>query len=147
MGIDNAGCNNVILYGPPKTHVDLIQEIGRVGRDGSQSLAVLMYNSFHLRNCDADIKSMLVGSNCRRETLMEQFLSKNELKSIEKGIHMCCDICVAACKCSKCDKLEFQKLISELVITEEDSEVSNSTTISYVYESDSPIPDEIFNEF
>ena len=39
MGIDIKYCNSVVLYGPPTTYIDLIQEIGRVGRDGSATLA------------------------------------------------------------------------------------------------------------
>lgn len=58
MGVDCAKFYDVILYGPPKTVVELIQEIGRVGRDGKTSTALLLYNSFHLCKEDSDVKNV-----------------------------------------------------------------------------------------
>ncbi|XP_063419305.1 probable ATP-dependent DNA helicase RecS [Mytilus trossulus] len=56
MGIDMIGFSNVIIYGAPKTIVDLIQEIGRVGRDGKEAVALLLHNSFHLRDVETEVK-------------------------------------------------------------------------------------------
>ena len=47
MGVDCITFNNVILYGPHKTVVEIIQEGGRVDRDGQTSTVFLLYNSFH----------------------------------------------------------------------------------------------------
>lgn len=41
MGIDVKFCNSVIIYGPPVNVADLIQETGRIGRDGLPSVAVV----------------------------------------------------------------------------------------------------------
>ena len=43
MGIDIANCHAVILFGIPSTTTDLVQEVGRIGRDGKESIALLLY--------------------------------------------------------------------------------------------------------
>lgn len=58
MCVDCAKFYDVILYGSPKTVVELIQEIGKVGRDGQTSTALLLYNSFHLCKVDSDVKNV-----------------------------------------------------------------------------------------
>jgi len=50
MGVDMVDIYTVVVYGAPSTIVELIQEIGRVGRDGKDSVALLLYNSYQLRN-------------------------------------------------------------------------------------------------
>ena len=60
MGIDVPKTNNVILYGVPQQMVKIIQEIGRVGHDGSPALAVLLYNSYYLRTVDKEVKDLFV---------------------------------------------------------------------------------------
>lgn len=58
MGIDITGTNNVILYGAPKQLVEVIQEIDRAGRDGTPALALLLYNSYHLRKVEQEMKDV-----------------------------------------------------------------------------------------
>lgn len=58
MCVDCAKFYDVILYGSPKTVVELIQEIGKVGRDGQTLTALLLYNSFHLCKVDNDVKNV-----------------------------------------------------------------------------------------
>lgn len=60
MCVDCAKFYDVILYGSPKTVVELIQEIGKVGRDGQTSTALLLYNSFHLCKVDNDVKKCIL---------------------------------------------------------------------------------------
>ena len=63
MGIDIVNFSNVVLYDAPKTVIDLVQEIGRVGRDGSPSTALLLHNSYHLQNIDSEVKEL-----CKTQT-------------------------------------------------------------------------------
>ncbi|XP_048728846.2 ATP-dependent DNA helicase RecQ-like [Ostrea edulis] len=79
MGIDIGNCQSVVLYGPPHSVVDLVQEIGRVGRDGQSSVAIMLYNSYHLRNVDKDIKTLFKSETCRRQVLMGNFLEEPQL--------------------------------------------------------------------
>jgi ATP-dependent DNA helicase RecQ len=108
MGIDIKNCSSVVLYGAPKHIVDVVQEIGRVGRDGSQSTALLLYNSYHVRHVDEDVKQFYKTSNCKREMLMSFFLSKEELTKIQPKGHLCCDFCEEKCNCGSCSKTPLE---------------------------------------
>ena len=65
LGMGVQGLHSLVLYGPPATNVDLIQAIGRVGRDNNPSCAVLLHNSYNVRHIDRDVKSVLSENNCR----------------------------------------------------------------------------------
>ena len=60
MGTDVPKTNNVILYGVPQQMVKIIQEIGRIGHDGCPALAVLLYNPYHLRTVNKEVKDLFV---------------------------------------------------------------------------------------
>lgn len=46
MGIDVVECQSIISYWSPRI-LDVVQEIEIVGRDNTNSVALLMHNSFH----------------------------------------------------------------------------------------------------
>lgn len=56
MDIDFVNCQAVILYGIPPTTTYLVQEVGRIGRDGKDSIAMLLFNKFHLQHTHANMK-------------------------------------------------------------------------------------------
>ncbi|CAC5414674.1 unnamed protein product [Mytilus coruscus] len=55
MGLDVKKCSGVVLFGPPNNLVDLLQEIGRVGRDGNPSVAIILYNGYHLQKLKPEV--------------------------------------------------------------------------------------------
>ncbi|XP_033754691.1 probable ATP-dependent DNA helicase RecS [Pecten maximus] len=110
MGVDFVDINNVILYGIPKSLVDLVQEIGRVGRDGKASIAVLLFNSYHLRDVDSDVKNMFKTEDCRRHAMLTPFVSDFELTDLKKD-HTCCDLCSVHCTCGSCKLSSMEKLM------------------------------------
>ena len=67
LGIDVKNCHSVVLYGVPDSLVDLLLEIGRVGRDDSSSVALILYNSYHLRKLSPEVKKVLKTTACRRK--------------------------------------------------------------------------------
>jgi superfamily II DNA helicase RecQ len=141
MGVDVKFCNTVVVYGPPMNVADLIQETGRVGRDGSPSVAVILYNSYHLKNLDVEVKTFLRTDVCRRQTLMENFHSSAEMVAVNKSknAHHCCDICMKFCTCGHCVNLPIEKLMKDVTLenrTDVEATDSDSDTISYFYESD-----------
>jgi superfamily II DNA helicase RecQ len=128
MGVDIRGFHSLIMYGPPQTTVDLIQGIGRLGRDGSQSCAILLHNSFNIRHIDLDVKCVIRDKNCRRLSLMKSFLKDSELDEIRKESekHTCCDICEEKCQCGDCQYLPVQKLMQSEAEDEEDDQQADS---------------------
>ena len=56
MGVDCKGVHRTIHFGPPKNIEAYIQETGRAGRDGEQSVAYLIYQGLFLNHVDKDIK-------------------------------------------------------------------------------------------
>lgn len=132
MGIDIGNCQSVVLYGPPHSVVDLVQEIGRVGRDGQSSVAIMLYNSYHLRNVNKDIKTLFKSETCRRQVLMGNFLEEPQLTKLkaECNLHTCCDVCAKLCLCGKCEKLPVEKLLENIECVETCSS-SDSNTVDY----------------
>ncbi|XP_053388901.1 bifunctional 3'-5' exonuclease/ATP-dependent helicase WRN-like [Mercenaria mercenaria] len=136
MGIDIVNCNNVIIYGAPYTVTDFWQQVGRIGRDGSNSTAILAYNSYHLRSADEDVKMIFKTKRCRRMAAISEFLTKKEQKILrnETGNHLCCDFCEKSCTCGKCSSTSLEKLfMSNNNDIEDENLTDKSSTISYEY--------------
>ncbi|XP_052066301.1 uncharacterized protein LOC127705957 [Mytilus californianus] len=139
MGLDVKKCSGVVLFGPPNNLVDLLQVIGRVGRDGNPSVAIILYNGYHLQKLKPEVKAILKAKDCRRKDLMCNFLRNSDLDDLmkkESRKHSCCDLCTKSCNCESCDMLPLEKLfLSEQVVEEleeqEDSAVSDSDTEDY----------------
>ena len=96
MEIDCANFYNVIIYCPPTSVADLIQEMGRVGRDGRQSLALILYNSYYF-HVDEEVKKVLKTTECRRTALMKPFSNEKEQSELKTGTANCCDLCYDRC--------------------------------------------------
>lgn len=73
MGIDVADCCSVILFGMPDNIVDLVQEI-----------AMILFNSYHLRRLNKDMKEILCSSNCRIFKYYEAFFDGFGFKRTRK---------------------------------------------------------------
>lgn len=96
MGVDCKGVKRIIHFGPSKNIESYTQETGRAGRDGSQSIAFLLYNGMLLSHVEGNIKSYIKSDQCRRETLLKHFQAK--FSTIFPS-HLCCDICASKCEC------------------------------------------------
>lgn len=57
MGIDKEDLHIVIHYSPPTSIENYFQEIGRVGRDGDESYALMLWNEQELKNFDNILKN------------------------------------------------------------------------------------------
>ncbi|CAC5415647.1 unnamed protein product [Mytilus coruscus] len=101
MGIDVVACHSIIPYGSPRSILDLVQEIGRVGRDNANSVAILLHNSIHLRSFNKEVMTVFTTNICRRQVLMSNFLKDTELEELAKrgNKHTCCDNCAKNCSC------------------------------------------------
>ena len=99
LGVDCMDTNQIINYGTPSTLEELVQELGRAGRDGSLAEAVLYHKVVGKKIADA---ATAYGTNktvCRQSLLFKEFLFS---KVTEVHACRCCDICKPLCNCEKC---------------------------------------------
>lgn len=90
----------VIHYGAPAELDEYIQEIGRCGRDGRQSYAVIVYHQDSLKgsHITESAKRYVRSQQCLRVTLAEEFGTTYD----EVPKHLCCSLCFAQCSCCSC---------------------------------------------
>ena len=100
MGVDIKGLYNVIHYGPPSDLEFYMQEMGRAGRDGKYSEALLLFHGRQLRQCTPEMLDYVKSNSCRRRKLVDFFEDKGEGILAEKK-HLCCDVCALECQCEE----------------------------------------------
>ncbi len=112
MGINCKDTHRSIHFGPPKTVEFLVQESGRIGRDGKQSISNVLYNGLLSSQCNGYMKQLMQTKACRREHISNLFcVSENEPS--EKNC-LCCDNCALHRQCTKMlEKMEFGKNVEE----------------------------------
>ena len=102
MGIDCPDVHQVVHFGPPDNIEAYIQENGRAGRDGQQSVAVIeLINGELMVQVDDEMKEY--GNNldvCRRYKLFTKF--EGYIYNADSAC-TCCDLCSRFCNCS-CDE-------------------------------------------
>ena len=78
-----------------------IQEVGRAGRDGHQSEAILHFNNEDLArsNCRAEVRQYCELKSCRRDFITQHFGTKSDFCGDK---HNCCDYCGQECDCGSC---------------------------------------------
>ena len=99
MGVNSPDIRRLVHFGPPRSIEDLVQEIGRAGRDLSPSKALLLYTGTHLRKCDANVIEYTKSTTkCLRHILLQSFDAACDNVQDTK-LHECCTICHQNCKC------------------------------------------------
>ena len=88
MGVDCKGVYQTIHFGPSKNIEACIQETGRAGRDGKQSVAFLIYQGILLNHVDRDMKQYVKTEECRRKTLLNKFDNSSSVNN-PQPIHFC----------------------------------------------------------
>ena len=115
IGIDIPNVHSVIIWGVPNSMLDLLQLIGRAGRDGNTSFGVC-YSYPRSRNCNVCHKkdctctnsdkvstvAVTSTSSCVQHVILKQFnLKKKSLKYIENPTCETKD-CLLKCQCKSC---------------------------------------------
>ena len=100
MEVDIKGLHRIINYGPPSDIASYTQELGRAGRDGNQSEALLMFHGRQLNHCTPEMLEYLKSTSCRRSKLLELFdKSTAGNPSFSRVKHLRCDVCALECTC------------------------------------------------
>lgn len=127
MGVNYKSVNNIIHYGPPKDLDGFIQQLGRAGRDGTQSYELLIYSSRHLRELDTDMLDYAKNTEtCRRKKLLESY---NSVPSADLVKHLCCDVCDMQCDCHEVNCESFRTMC-HIYKSEFDIESSSESSMS-----------------
>lgn len=87
MGVNFQNVNNIVQYGPPRDLDNLVQQMGRAGRDGTQSNELIIYKANQLKKVDDDVIKLLKSTvSCRRKIINEAYIQKHARASD----HFCC---------------------------------------------------------
>lgn len=103
-------CSVLFIYGNI-IHVSnsiaaYVQEIGRAGRDGKPSEAVIFVNrndlAANVQHLSEDMRAYCTTDLCRRKLLLSYFGFEKEPVS---SPHLCCDRCKEGCNCKECQDM------------------------------------------
>ena len=125
MGVDCKAVSRVIHFGPSKNIESYAQETGRAGRDGSQSVAFLLYNGVLLAHVEPDIKAYVMKDQCRRVAMLNHF--EDTPADNPQEPHFCCDFCARNCQCGSADCGQLTRYPTKSVNTREDRNLYTRT--------------------
>ena len=109
LGVDCPDTHVIVHVGPPSDIESYVQQVGRAGRDGSESFAFLLTSAKLETHCDKQMLNYLHNNNktCRRDLLYNDFNMYTHSR-VNNGCN-CCDTCLASCECNLCG-LKFTRL-------------------------------------
>jgi superfamily II DNA helicase RecQ len=110
----------------PHNVLDLVQEISRAGRDGKDSVAMVLCTSYNLRTGEPKVKVVVTYTDCRRLAMLNVFLRESDLQKVPSKTHKFCNICASKCSRGNCFSLLLENLFSSNKLEMVDIEESYS---------------------
>lgn len=97
MGVNFPDVKYVVHYGPARSLVDHIQEVGRAGRNGKKADDITIYYDQQLATCEKAVKDFVKTDGCLRKGIFMPF--DPDIESVTP-MHECCSMCEEDCKCN-----------------------------------------------
>ncbi|KAK7939597.1 hypothetical protein WMY93_002923 [Mugilogobius chulae] len=125
MGLNFPNVSHVVLYGSPEDVEAIVQQVGRAGRHGQQSHAILYIQATR----DDAVKDVVAKAkkSCFRQALFSYF--ENDTQSVKPG-HLCCTFCHSQCLCERNGCPEPIPLYETLVNVKSPPQKSRNVTSS-----------------
>ena len=135
MGVNIPNVCFVIHVGQSGTIDNYVQELGRAGRDGNPSHAVIYLYPGALRgNIEKEMKQYCwnEGRECRRQFLFQSYPGKLAMVGV---LHDCCDVCCIRCACGECSQslprcvVKVKKTVSAVNVTDSEASERQDTVL------------------
>ena len=97
MGVNFPDIRHVIMFGLPRSMLDLHQEAGRRGRDRLPTDVSIIFYGQQASHCDDDVRAFINSSGCWRAAAYSLF---DENITPSSPAHNCCNFCLKTCICS-----------------------------------------------
>lgn len=136
MGVNFPNIRYIIMFGLPRSLLDLHQQAGRGGRDGLPTDVRIVFYGQQVSHCDDDVREFVNTTGCYRVAGYTIF--DPNITALLPA-HQCCNYCAKTCACTsggcnqphkvfeeKAVKETFQQHQSRIVSDEEKSLLSES---------------------
>ena len=101
MGIDIPNIRTIIHFGSCEDTETYLQAVGRAGRDGNLSKAIILSRRGANQHINVQMKEYCANNSiCRRLILFSDYDVHND--TLQNSCK-CCDICACNCNCVNCD--------------------------------------------
>ena len=121
MGVDIHDIRSIIHFGACEDVEMYVQAVGRAGRDGNNSTALLLTRKGAQQHIRASMKLYCDNkSKCRWEVLFNDFDKQTDKKECNLSLCMCCDVCATKCECGNCSDaisgcIDFSHLLQKQI--------------------------------
>lgn len=97
MGVNFPDIRYIINWGAARSILDMHQQAGRAGRDGSQSHILTVFHGQQIGPCEPEVKEFVRAKGCLR---VAAYQSLDSTIQPLMPFHDCCSYCAVLCKCN-----------------------------------------------
>lgn len=96
MGVNFPNIRYIIMFGLPRSLLDLHQEAGRGGRDGLPTDVQIVFYGQQVSHCEDDVREFVNSTGCYRVAAYSSF---DQNITALLPAHQCCNYCSKTCIC------------------------------------------------
>ena len=105
LNVEHCVCHNIMLLYCKLFYLAYVQQIGRGGRDGVMSSAILYFNALDIGRkvtaMDDEILKYCISQICLRQMIANYFMYELDFS---QHMHLFCSFCQSCCVCDDCKK-------------------------------------------